>query len=51
MASIFDREPAAFPQSHGFLQFLSMEEELLHEGAPWSLGAALLALIKCYLAK
>ena len=50
-ASTFDREPAKFTQSHWFLQSLSKEEELLHGGAPQSLGAALLAVIKCYLAK
>lgn len=50
-ASTFDRDPAEFTESCWILQSLLKEEDLLHGGAPWSLGATLLAVIKCYLAK
>lgn len=50
-AATSGKELAEFTQSHWFSQLLSKEEELLHGGAPRSLGAALLAVIKCYLAK
>lgn len=50
-APTFDRDPAGFTQSYWILQSLPKEELLLDGGAPWSLGATLLAVIKCYLAK
>jgi len=50
-ASTFDREPPEFTQSCWILESSPEEEEFLYGGAPWCLGAILLAVIKCYLAK